>query len=977
MLSEQLYPTNNNLGYSQPGKIQINYNSYQPSSFQNSQYINTIPQEYPVTHGQKSLINNINFGDITYTTLNENPTVNITPQINSSQINSYEAYPATNYKKSYQQNVLPISNQIDYNINNNEIDTNLNIDNIQNENNNINEINQKSEIENKIPSSILNNANQINLDDKKMESILKQFESTIAIDKNLERINTTPLNNPLKNPLLETVTTKQLNKTVSPRGEFDNESKNLINTPRLVNPLETRLIPSPSMPSMRNEKEEKKEENLAEFFEQIQNKNLTKDEKILLQNEKEVNKKDLDLKSHFDLTLIKDENEFFYKKVHKVSTPLLAHYEMPENLEYKSPILSPNEKYLACIGKGDEDSVFVWEISDLYWYKYKFSYSNVDCIAFTPNSKGIIIVYSNSNPILYDLSTGKMQLEFEKNEEEENNREILQCAFTNMNTHFALTTTSSFTLWSLRTGKIKQIIFDNSPIKIISNEHIIHINSELNCTIKKISDQSIIENFLIKGVESTEEILDARCTKDMTNLIYVIKHGIIVYNFKKKEFNGLQKFQCGVEKATLSEDGKYIIKTNMKDFAIYDLEKGTNINTILKDKFKEYNVDFTLKKILTIDNLSITIQDFLEDNSPEKYVWLNKNPTKFEEVKFSSDFKILLGRLNRNDAVAYDLKTGFIIKKWENLDENWLDYCITTFGGDKIATKVNLFLINVWNYSTKKEEASFYGFNSHSLFFSSDGTYLASGAKNGSEIARIWNIPDKKYGIFKFNGNNNNFNTVVHLTYPVPEYLICCSVDQKPLIFNSNTKELLHQCECPYRFEEIYEIQSELRYNIFIIKARDNKKRNIGILYRLSDGALLNTYENYTVLDLVRFEGIVISKCNDTKLISTDYKILDNPESVEFRIQSDKCLLMNDHKSAIVEFGDDEFNKEFNLINVQNGNFIGKLNYVKKRERYSEIFITADCDTEEIYFRYFEFLTPQETMVYLKKNIFNVEEINV
>ena len=86
---------------------------------------------------------------------------------------------------------------------------------------------------------------------------------------------------------------------------------------------------------------------------------------------------------------------------------------------------------------------------------------------------------------------------------------------------------------------------------------------------------------------------------------------------------------------------------------------------------------------------------------------------------------------------------------------------------------------------------------------------------------------------------------------------------------------------------------------------------------------------------------------------------------------------MNDHKSAIVEFGDDEFNKEFNLINVQNGNFIGKLNYVKKRERYSEIYITADCDTEEIYFRYFEFLTPQETMVYLKKNIFNVEEIDI
>ena len=38
-------------------------------------------------------------------------------------------------------------------------------------------------------------------------------------------------------------------------------------------------------------------QSLDEFFKDIQNKNLTKDEEILLQNEKEINKKDLDLKS--------------------------------------------------------------------------------------------------------------------------------------------------------------------------------------------------------------------------------------------------------------------------------------------------------------------------------------------------------------------------------------------------------------------------------------------------------------------------------------------------------------------------------------------------------------------------------------------------------------------------------------------------------------------------------------------------------
>ena len=985
MNSEQLLSSYNIPQYSQTSQMQINYISSQPQNFQNSQYISTVQEEYPVTNYTKNQVENNNYGDITY--FSSSQQMNSIPVINSTeqQINSYEAYPATNYRASNTSYEIPTNQQFDYTNYNNEIDSNLNIDNILNQANINTEINQINSVENIIESNIVNQGNEILIENQNQENNLKiespfnQFSSTITINENLDQNNPSSIPNQLNagnslNQEPQFIST-ELNQS-HPRIKV-NEKK--VDSPKLVDPLETMVPQSPLLRSMHSEKEEIQLENIQDnndsIFKEEHSRNMTKDEQKLLRNENLISKRELDIKSHFDLTLIKDEKLFFYKKVHKVSTPLLAHYEMPENLEYKNPILSPDGKYLSCIGKGDEDSVFVWDVSDLYWYKYKFSYSNVDTIIFTPNSKSIIIIYSSSNPIMYDLLTGKMQLEFEKNGEE-NNREILRCGFTNSNTHLALTTTNSYTLWSLRNGKIKQVILDESPIKIISSEYLINIDSHLNCLIKKITDQSIIENFVIKGVESTEEILDAVCTKDMANLVYVIKHGIIVYNFKNKEFNGLQKFQCGVEKATLSGDGKYIMKTNMKDFCIYDLEKGTIINTILKDKFLDYSIDYTLKKIIVIDNLSITIQDFIEENAPEKYVWLNKNPIKFEEVKFSHDGKILLARLNRNEAVAYDSNTGYILKKWENLDENWLDYCITIFGGDKIAAKSNLLLIKVWNFSTGKEEASFYGFNSHSLSFSSNGDFLACGTKNGSEIVRIWNIPEKKYGVYKHNGSNNNFNTVVHLTSPAPKYLICCSVDQKPLIFNAYTKKLLHECECPYRFEEIYEIQSELRYNILIIKGRDNQKRNVGILYRLSDGALLNTYENYTVLDLVRFEGIIISKCEDSKLISTDYKNLENPESNEFQIQNDKCELLNDHKSAVIEYGD-EFSKEFNFINVANGNFIGKLNYVKKIERYSEIYITADPDKDEIYFRYFEFFTPQETMIYLKKNIFDVQEENV
>ena len=44
---------------------------------------------------------------------------------------------------------------------------------------------------------------------------------------------------------------------------------------------------------------------------------------------------------------------------------------------------------------------------------------------------------------------------------------------------------------------------------------------------------------------------------------------------------------------------------------------------------------------------------------PQKnFVWLDKNPKKFVDVKFS----VLLSRINRNNAVVYDLKTGYIVK---------------------------------------------------------------------------------------------------------------------------------------------------------------------------------------------------------------------------------------------------------------------------------------------------------------------------
>ena len=698
---------------------------------------------------------------------------------------------------------------------------------------------------------------------------------------------------------------------------------------------------------------------------------LKLNEEILLKNQKQSLNKDLDIKTHFEIEITKEPHYFPYKKVLKIAIPLLSHYEMPSEYEYTSPLLSPDGQYLSCIGSSSSvDNVYVWSIDDLYWFKFKFSLtqSKVDYVAFTPDSKNILIIYRQSNPILYELKNGKKMLELEKNGEE-NKREGLHCAFSVKGTHFCYTSEKSFTIWSLKNGKIKKIIKDESPLKLLFNEYIISIKNDLNCEIKNIKNLKIVQSFKLKGIKSPKDILDARFTPDMSCFIYIIKQGVIKYSIKEKQFKGIQKFQLGVEKAIISDDCRFVAKTNLRNLTIYDIEKGETIGTILKEKFNEFRIDFNNEKLIVIDDICINIHDYTDGGIPEQFVWLNKNPTSFIDVKFSPDFKFLFGLTENNNVILYDLNTGLIIKKWKNIEKNWKNFTISEGSTYKTASTSNIFLVKIWGYITGREEATFYGFDSYSFNFSIDGNYLACGAKNGPEIARIWNIEKGTFGSFPFVGNNSNFHTVVHITSPKPNRLICCSIDQQPLIFDTNSKELLYKCECLYRFEEIYEIQSDQKYDVFLVKGRDVKKRDIGLLYRISDGLLLETYENYIILELAKNNGIIISKCdniNGGKLTSTDLKNLSSPILNDFQIQTDKIMLLNDNKCIICSNGD-EYKTEYYLMNTEDGGYIGKIKFYKKVDRYSENYITIDPIEQYIYFRYFEFLSPQESRNFRKK----------
>ena len=132
---------------------------------------------------------------------------------------------------------------------------------------------------------------------------------------------------------------------------------------------------------------------------------------------------------------------------------------MPTNCKYKSPLLSPDGQYLSCIVSLDDiDNVYVWNIEDLYWFKFKFSLvkSKVDYVTFTPDSKNILIIYRQNSPILYELKNGNKLLELEKNGEE-NIREGLHCAFTVKGAHFCYTTEKSFTFLKISIKNCKKI----------------------------------------------------------------------------------------------------------------------------------------------------------------------------------------------------------------------------------------------------------------------------------------------------------------------------------------------------------------------------------------------------------------------------------------------------------------------------------------------------------------------------------------
>ena len=679
---------------------------------------------------------------------------------------------------------------------------------------------------------------------------------------------------------------------------------------------------------------------------------------------------DLKLEDHYKVELDAVKGLYKYSSCRTENIPLFGHQVLPQNLFYGKPSISPDGKYISIIGKGKgEDKAFIWEISNLDSYLFSYTSMSIENLFFSPDSRYFYILYKNEPPIKHDIRTGKEIISFKFPEEPIS--KMICYSFSSDGRNLSIGTKTHFICWNISDGKVLKIKKEESPIKAIRNDIQISIKDNFELIIfNKFEPQK--DKLKINNIRIIQEILSCVISPDNKYLFYATRNNILKLNLKEVKNNTEEiiKYE-DVEKVIINEECTNAISTDMLTISFWDLNNRSNDNVLFKEKFTSININFKKHLLSVVDDLCINITDLEESegNIPEKFIWLNENPKKFLYFTFSPDFKVLLATLDENNALSYNTETGRVIKKWRNMEDDWSMACEMAPETSQIAviaTKSDPKTIKIWDYNNGNEVLSLCDFNVHSFNFSENGQLLACGAREGKEVARLWDLTDSSFISFFFEGKNNNLYTIVNLTSSLnnndDKRLIAASIGQAPIVFEVNTQKLLYECQCPINFEKIHSIQSNVKFNCFVVKGRDNQKKNMALLYRLSDGKLIQIYDNYFNVDLAKNDGVIISRSsniNEGNLTISNIKNLEKIENKNCQLQAETSCFLQDNKSIVSVFGEE---KKLNFIvsEVQSGKMIAEIKFTQNYDRHAEVDLSVNKKDNVIIIRYIEFIEPLE-----------------
>lgn len=792
---------------------------------------------------------------------------------------------------------------------------------------------------------------------------------------------------------------EQVNKVFRGKNQYPNEERNKFNNPEgstidpyrgsIFGPPSKNPNPSPLIPSEENDKA--KVSYRPSMYRPTYNPSVYQKTSLRSKPPTGIFPQDKDLPSKSELKYPEFEQLVSFSSTNSnlLSHDIIqinSHMEIPEGTKCKSPLLSTSGLYFACIAEDpseEEDVVYVWEINNLSSFKHKFTRVNVDSIAFTPDSLNIILVYKETNPVMYSLKDGNKVLDFSSNGEE-GNRVYLDYGFISDGKFFGYASEKSFSLWSVSNGDLIKYFPSDAPIKKIFPEHIAYVknkNGQSICTVIQYNGEEVYKEFNLKGVSNPKEVLDCRLSTDKTYFIYVVEDGPIIYDILSDTYSGVHRFKRGSKKAFVSEDCDFIAKTDMTNLDIYDIYSQEKVGSIVNEPFDDCSVSFENGKIILINQGNyIHFHDFVNKNVIDQYIWLNKCPSSIKGVKFSKSGTTFLAKVDDFNYFSYNTRTKKIMKKWKSQD----NYKPLVFGTSPsnsqkffLATKEGSNLIKVWDIENNKEIGLFVGMDANSFCFDKEGKFLLVGTAEGSEICRLWDLNTGEYKSFNYQGENQNKNTIAELSNPSSDMIVCCAEGQQPVVFSVEGQNIMYKCQCNYKFDKVTDIKAKGRAKVFLVKGIENGKE-VGVLYRLKDGRLIENYDDITLAELSDGAHLITKarNLNKNNFCIADLKNLDDPTRKNVEGGSDVSKIIGPpDKEILASIYQDYISRYINyegaveVYNPDYGDQIGKATFTSKMANPPFVDVFYEEKKGNVQVKFINFISFEQTLVQNKRHI--------
>ena len=186
--------------------------------------------------------------------------------------------------------------------------------------------------------------------------------------------------------------------------------------------------------------------------------------------------------------------------------------------------------------------------------------------------------------------------------------------------------------------------------------------------------------------------------------------------------------------------------------------------------------------------------------------------------------------------------------------------------------------------------------------------------------------------------------------------------EQNPIIFDLKEQQFILECTgCPIQLFSISDVQSNENNKYFYIYGRDVNDLLTAILYDFN-GQMINEYNICRNIQFGKEDKYLLT---DSDNINKGFLTISNIEDpnnimeIECDISGVTSRFFSDNKNIATMIDTDENNKSILIKDIETGDTIADISYVKKTDKYTEIFVTANKKENNLFFRFIELRNPE------------------